>query len=86
MKILRTDSFRRDYKKLPEKIKSQAQKALQLLVANLSHPSLRPKKIKSRENIWEARVTKDYRFSFEIRGDAYILRRVSKHNEVLRRP
>ena len=86
MKILRTDSFRRDYKKLPEKIKSQVQKALQLLVANLSHPSLRTKKIKSRENIWEARVTKDYRFSFEIRGDACILRRVSKHNEVLRRP
>lgn len=86
MKILRTDSFRRDYKKLPEKIKSQAQKALQLLITNLSHPSLRIKKIRSRENIWEARVTKDYRFSFGIKGDAYILRRIGKHKEVLRRP
>ena len=86
MKILRTDSFRRDYKKLSEKIKSHTQKALQLMVANLSHPSLRIKKIKSRENIWEARVTKGYRFSFGVKGDTYILRRIGKHEEVLRRP
>jgi len=85
MKIIRIDSFKRDYKKLPEKVKRQTEKALQLLVANLSHPSLRTKKIKSRENIWEARVAKDYRFSFEIRGDTYVLRRIGKHEEVLRR-
>jgi len=86
MKITQSDSFKRDYKKLPEKVKEQTDKALQLLATNLSHPSLRAKKIKSKENIWEARVTKDYRFSFEIRGDTYILRRIGKHDEVLRRP
>ncbi len=86
MKIIRVDLFKQDYKKLPEKIRKQADKALQLLTANLSHPSLRVKKIKSRENIWEARVTKNYRFSFEIKGDTYTLRRIGKHEEVLRRP
>lgn len=86
MKIIRTDSFKRDYKKLPDRLKKQVEKSLRFLIGNLSHPSLRAKKIKSRENIWEARVAKDYRFSFEIRGDTCILRRVRKHNEVLRRP
>jgi len=86
MKIIRADSFKRDYKKLPDKVKKQTDKALQLLIANLFHPSLRAKKIKSGENIREARVTKDYRFSFEIRGDTYILRRIGKHEEVLRKP
>jgi len=39
MKIVRTDSFKRDYGKLPERVKGQADKTLQFLVANLSHPS-----------------------------------------------
>ncbi|MFQ6066706.1 MAG: type II toxin-antitoxin system YafQ family toxin [bacterium] len=82
MNIIRTDSFKRDYKRLPEKVKRKAEKSLQLLVANLSHPSLRTKKIKSRENIWEARVAKDYRFSFETRGDTYVLRRIGRHESV----
>jgi len=86
MKIIQTDSFKRDYKKLSEKVKKQADKVLKLLVTNISHLSLRAKKIKSREGIWEARVTKDYRFSFEIKGDTYILRRIGKHEKLLRRP
>jgi len=86
MKIVRTDSFKRDYGKLPEIVKRQADKTLQFLVANLSHPSLRAKKIKSRENIWEARVSRGYRLSFEIKGETSILRRIGKHEEILRRP
>lgn len=86
MRITRADSFKRDYKKLPEEMKVRADKALRLLAANLSHPSLKAKKIKSREAIWEARVSRGYRFSFEMRGDTYILRRIGKRKEVLRRP
>ncbi len=86
MKITRSDLFKRDYKKLPEKVKVQTDKVLRLLATDLSHPSLRTKKIKSRENIWEARITKNYRLSFQIIGDACILRRIGKHDEILRRP
>lgn len=86
MKITRSDLFKRDYKKLPEKVKVQTDKALRLLVTDLSHPSLRTKKIKSRENIWEARITKNYRLSFRVTGDTYILRKIGKHKEILRRP
>ncbi len=36
--------------------------------------------------IWEARLTRGYRFTFVIDGDTYILRRVGSHDETLRRP
>ena len=86
MRIVRTDSFKGNYGKLPEKAKRQVDKTLQFLVANLSHPSLRAKKIRSRENIWEARVSRGYRLSFEIKGDTYIFRRIGRHEELLRKP
>ena len=86
MKIIRTDLFKGDYKKLPERVKKQTEKALRLLLSNLYYPSLRAKKIKNKENIWEARMTKGYRFSFQIIGDTYILRRAGKHNEILKKP
>ena len=37
-------------------------------------------------DIWEARVTRAYRFTFVIDGDTYILRRVGPHEDVLRNP
>lgn len=55
-------------------------------MVNLSHPPWELKKMKSKENIWEAMIAKDYRFSLEIRGDTYILRRIGKHDEVLSGP
>jgi len=86
MKILPTESFKRDYQKLSKEVKTRVEKTLQLLIADLSHPSLKAKKIKSREDIWEVRVTKDRRLTFQIAHDIYILRRIGKHDEVLRRP
>ena len=38
------------------------------------------------EDIWEARITQGYRFTFQIRQDAYVLRRVGSHEEALRKP
>lgn len=36
-------------------------------------------------DIWEARVTQGYRFTFAIEGDTYILYRVGPH-DIERRP
>jgi hypothetical protein len=35
--------------------------------------------------IWEGRVTTSYRFTFQIEGDTYILRKVGSH-EILKKP
>lgn len=91
MNLIRTDRFKNDFKRLPKHLQRRTEKALRLFAENVRHPSLRAKKMEGQldtegREIWEARVTKAYRFTFQIRKDAYILRRVGPHEEVLRKP
>jgi len=44
MKITRTTSFIKDYKKLPREIQKQTEKTLRLFIENPYHPSLGTKK------------------------------------------
>lgn len=81
-----SEPFKRDYKKLPEEIKKRAQKQFVLLKQNPKHPSLQIKKtrgeiIKGYSNIFEGRITKNYRFLFLIEGDVFILLRCGKHDD-----
>jgi mRNA interferase RelE/StbE len=85
MKIQTTRPFDKDYDALPESIKDRADKQLGLLVENPHHPSLRIKKIKSHPNILEGRVTKSYRFTFQITGEICLLRRIGTH-DILKTP
>lgn len=80
MKIQTTKPFERDYSALPEPIKKQAEKQFPLLLGDPRHPSLRVKKIKGHPYIWEGRITKNYRFTFQIVGDTYLLRRIGTHD------
>jgi mRNA-degrading endonuclease RelE of RelBE toxin-antitoxin system len=85
MRIQTTRPFDEDYSALPDYIKKQADKQFIILTENPHHPSLRLKKIKGHPNIWEGRVTKSYRFTFQISGEVYLLRRVGTH-DVLKTP
>jgi mRNA interferase RelE/StbE len=85
MRIIRTDSFKRDFRNLPDRIKRRTETALRFFVANPRHPSLRVKKMEGQRDqqgrdIWEARVTQGYRFTFAIEGDTFILYRVGPHD------
>lgn len=86
MKIQTTSPLDQDYEVLPEEVKGRADKQFALLLENPRHPSLRLKRIKGVKDIWEGRVTRDYRFTFQISGDTYILRRIGKHDQALRNP
>ncbi len=89
MNIVRTDPFKRDFVKLPDVIKRQTEKALQLLAANPFHPfhpSLHIKKTKGEimkgfSDIFEGRINKSYRFLCLIKSDTIILLRCGKHDE-----
>jgi mRNA interferase RelE/StbE len=90
MRLIRTERFKADFQTLPERIKRSAEKALRFFVQNPRHPSLRVKKMEGQRDpegrdIWEARVTQAYRFTFAIYGDTYILYRIGPHN-IERRP
>ena len=85
MKFFRTERFKKQYQKLPQPIKKTAQKQLGFLLSNPDHPSLHIKKMQDPRNIWEGRITKSYRFTFQIEDDSYILRNIGPH-DILSKP
>ena len=85
MRIQTTKPFDGDYDSLPKEIKERANKQLTLLLENPRHPSLRLKKIKGHPAIWEGRITESYRFTFQISGEIYMLRRIGTH-DILKTP
>lgn len=85
MKFQTTRPFAHDYARLPAEVKGPVDKQLALLLSNPRHPSLRLKKIRGTEDIWEARVTRGYRMTLQIAGDTFILRRIGAH-DLLKEP
>jgi len=86
VKVARTERFKRAYRKLSPENRERAGKAIRLLLENPRHPSLRVKRVKGTRRIWEARVSRSCRMTFEIHGDTYLLRNIGEHDEVLKRP
>jgi mRNA-degrading endonuclease RelE of RelBE toxin-antitoxin system len=85
MKLFFTQSFIRDYRSLPQRLKKAVDKQLELFLADSQHPSLHIKKMQDPRDIWEGRITKGYRFTFQMEGEICILRRLGTH-DILRRP
>jgi len=86
MKIARTERFKKAYQSLSQTEKWQAQKAIRLLAEDLRHPSLGVKKIQGTGHIWEARVSRGCRMTFEMEGDTIVLRTVGEHDATLKKP
>lgn len=86
MKITRTARFKKAWKELTEDEQNLARKALANLANDLRYPALRVKKMRGIEHIWEARVGRSLRMTFEIEGDTAILRNIGRHDETLERP
>ena len=86
MNFLETSRFKRAYKSLPGEAKERVKTSLRMLASNIKHPSLGVKKIKGTKNIWEARAGLDYRITFQIVRDYFILRNVGHHDPTLKNP
>jgi hypothetical protein len=54
-------------------------KQLGFLLSNLRHPSLQAKKYSEREDIWQGRVTREWRFYFKIGDDEYVIVSIVPH-------
>jgi mRNA interferase RelE/StbE len=85
MEIKPSPKFVHDYKNLPPLLCKRADEQLKVLMENPRHPSLGLKKMKGFPDIWEARVTRSYRFTFQIQGKFYLLRRIGTH-DILKQP
>lgn len=86
MNFLETSRFKRAYKSLPEEARERVKTSLRMLAVNPRYPSLNVKKIKGTKDIWEARAGLDYRITFQIIRDYFILRNVGHHDPTLKNP
>lgn len=86
MRFLRTRRFKDAYLRLDPVTTARANKALALLASNPRHPSLRLKKVRGAQDVWEARVDGDHRMTLQIENDCYVMRNIGKHDDVLGSP
>ncbi len=69
----------RDLDDLPLRLQATVRKQLELLAQNIRHPSLQAKKYDERDDIWQGRVNRSYRFYFQIIGGEYQILRIIPH-------
>jgi mRNA-degrading endonuclease RelE of RelBE toxin-antitoxin system len=87
LKLTLTERFRKSVLELDPETRDRLKKQIGLLAADPRHPSLRVKKIKGTGSIFEVRVDRDIRFTFEFGGRHEIaLRVVGPHDPTLKKP
>ena len=85
MQFFWTEPFKKDYKHLPLEVREKADQTLGRFSANPRHPSLHVKKMEGSKDIWEIRVTGNYRITFQFVREGVLLRHMGTHN-ILRQP
>jgi mRNA-degrading endonuclease RelE of RelBE toxin-antitoxin system len=83
--VVFTPRFDRLFRRLPERIRRATYDKLALYSQDPDHPSLRVKRLKGTEAVWEMSITMNYRLTFEVQGERVILRRIGTH-DILRSP
>ena len=63
----------------PASVRKALFKQVKLLEQSLRHPSLRAKKYDQSLDLWQARVTRDWRFYFLILNDVYYIVDIVPH-------
>ncbi len=86
MQLIRTERFKRAYRRLEKPDQERVKQALVRLLADRTHPGLRVKRVQGTAKVWELRAGRDIRVTFEIKENAIILRNVGHHDSTLRNP
>ena len=79
MKLEYTKRFRKSFQSAPAHIQKAFSKQSRLLLEDLRHPSLRAKKYDEARDVWQARVTRGWRFYFTIANDTYWVIDINAH-------
>jgi mRNA-degrading endonuclease YafQ of YafQ-DinJ toxin-antitoxin module len=72
--------FKKEYNGLPKEIQKAFDQKLQVFLQDMSHPSLRVKRIQGTKDRWEGNVTMKYRFTFQFSEDTLIFRAIGTHD------
>ncbi len=79
MKYSTTAHFDRAFEKFSAEVQRAFRKQIRYLLVDIRHPSLRAKKYDEAIDVWQARVTGNVRFYFQIEGEMYRLLNIRKH-------
>lgn len=79
MKLRFTERADKDYAAMPVILRKALEKQLGFLLVNRGHPSLRAKKYSEALDVWQGRMTRDWRFYFKIQGDEYVILSIISH-------
>ena len=85
MRLIPTPTYEHSYQQLSPMIQRRVDEKLSLLLKNPRYPSLRFRKMEGYENIWEMRVSRNYRITFLQSGEDFYLRNVGTH-DILKNP
>jgi mRNA interferase RelE/StbE len=83
--VIRTDRFKRLYRKLPDDVKKKFARQMHLLLTDPRNPSVRAQKMVNREDVWEARIGHAHQFTFTSDDRSITLRAIGTH-EIYRHP
>lgn len=79
MKVDYAPSILETLEQAPADVRRAFFKQIKLLGQNLRHPSLHAKKYDESRGRWQARVNRNWRFYFTIKGDTYYIQDVMPH-------
>ncbi len=79
MKVVLSDRAIESLGEAPLNVQRAFEKQLRFLVSNLQHPSLHAKKYDESNDIWQARINRNWRFYFMIANDTYCIEDVIAH-------
>ena len=86
-KIRFTRRFLKSFARLPVPVQEKIKKQIALLAENPRHPSLQTKPIQGARGVYEVRIDREYRMTYERDADdTLVLRAVGMHDEALRNP
>lgn len=66
MRLIRTQRFLDDYRKLPAQIRKQTDRKLRYVAENVGHPPLRVTRVRNHEGVYEGSINMAYRMLFLI--------------------
>ena len=85
MKLRKLATFDEGFQRLPPEIKERAQRKFRLFAQDSAHKSLRIKKMRGYDNIWEGHISRGYVFTFSWDNDQQtgeriaVLRKIGTH-------
>ena len=84
LKITYSDRFKKHYSRLTDKEKEQFKKKLRMFAENPAHPSLRTKRIRGTENLYEFSVNMDIRVIWFYEGEELVAFVDIGHHDILK--